>query len=493
MKQTCILVLGMHRSGTSALTGLLSLLDVYLGSELMKANFANEKGYFENNILYRINEKLLAQINSSWEDVFYNEEKLEHIKEIEELTLALHSEFEYANIFAIKDPRLAFLFPVYKKVLEDLNIDIKIILPYRNPIEVANSLKKRNDMSLEKGMLLWAYHFLLAEKFSREYDRVFVSFDELMSDTSKVVEEISSKLSLDLESKYQQNQKEIDQFLEPSLKHHNISIDNLSDNTPKIVKDILNLKDKFNDTNLCKEFDTLRYELFSYQKLFYNTCIVSSLDEGQRVKQNLQTKEQELVQKNDECLILNDKLEKLNTEHRTLNAEHSKLKQNLQTKEQELVQKNDECLILNDKLEKLNTEHRTLNAEHSKLKQNLQTKEQELVQKNDECSMLNEKLKTKEQELSQTKQNLQNKEQEIVQKNDECSMLNEKLKTKEQELSQTKQNLQTKEQELSQTKQNLQTKEQELENIKTELANIYISKSWKLTRPLRRFMRIIKK
>ncbi|WP_066184153.1 hypothetical protein, partial [Aliarcobacter thereius] len=71
---------------------------------------------------------------------------------------------------------------------------------------------------------------------------------------------------------------------------------------------------------------------------------------------------------------------------------------------------------------------------------------------------------------------------------------------KEQELNQTKQSLQSKEQELNQTKQSLQSKEQELnqtkqelENIKTELANIYISRSWKLTRPLRRFMRIIKK
>ena len=88
-------------------------------------------------------------------------------------------------------------------------------------------------------------------------------------------------------------------------------------------------------------------------------------------------------------------------------------------------------------------------------------------------------LDTKEQELSQTKQNLQSKEQELNQ-------TKQNLQTKEQELNQTKQNLQSKEQELNQTKQ-------ELENIKTELANIYISRSWKLTRPLRRFMRIIKK
>ena len=75
MKQTCILVPGMHRSGTSALTGTLYLLDVYLGKDLMPGNFANKKGYFENNTLFKINENLLSQINSSWDDVFFDETK----------------------------------------------------------------------------------------------------------------------------------------------------------------------------------------------------------------------------------------------------------------------------------------------------------------------------------------------------------------------------------------------------------------------------------
>ena len=322
MKQTCILVLGMHRSGTSALTGLLSLLDVYLGSELMKATFANEKGYFENTILYRINEKLLAQMNSSWDDVFYNEEKLDCIKEINELKKAIKLEFEYAGTFAIKDPRLAFLFPLYKKVLDELDIDIKIILPYRNPIEVANSLNRRDGMPLEKGMLLWAYHFLLTEKFSRGYNRAFVSFDELIANTSKIVDTLSTKLEINFSDKYNQNKKDIKEFLEPNLKHHGISMDNLSYNIPYIAKKILALKDQFNDTILLKEFDILRKELFSYQKLFYNASIVTSLDDGQRAKQNLQTKEQELNQ----------------------------TKQNLQTKEQNIQDKSLDMAIIKQRL-----------------------------------------------------------------------------------------------------------------------------------------------
>ncbi|RUM66640.1 MAG: hypothetical protein DSZ03_00890, partial [Sulfurimonas sp.] len=217
MTQTCILVLGMHRSGTSALTGVLNLLDVYLGTTLMKANFANEKGYFENDKLFKVNEALLSQCDSSWDDVFYNEEKLQHVEEMDTLKAIIKQEFEFSNIFAIKDPRLALLFPIYKKVLEELNVSIRIILPYRNPVEVASSLNKRDGISMEKGMLLWAFYFLLAEKYSREYDRVFIDFNALIQYPQKSIATISQRLNLDLSTKYAQNREKIEEFLEPNL------------------------------------------------------------------------------------------------------------------------------------------------------------------------------------------------------------------------------------------------------------------------------------
>jgi hypothetical protein len=297
IKQTCILIPGMHRSGTSALTGTLGLLDVYLGKDLMPGNVANKKGYFENNFLFKINESLLSQINSSWDDVFFDESKPERIKELDELKTTFINEFQYAKVFAVKDPRLVYLFPLYEKILQELKIKIKIILPYRNPVEVANSLNRRDNMPMEKGMLLWVYNFLLAEKLTRDYDRIFVNFDELITNTAEVISQISSKLSIPLGEKYKQNQRQIDEFLEPGLKHHNLSIENLSESTPDIIKNILSLCQQFNDADnadLTTKFDALREELFSFKKLFYNESIVTSLAEGEAARQTLQTKEQEL-------------------------------------------------------------------------------------------------------------------------------------------------------------------------------------------------------
>jgi cell division protein FtsB len=56
-----------------------------------------------------------------------------------------------------------------------------------------------------------------------------------------------------------------------------------------------------------------------------------------------------------------------------------------------------------------------------------------------------------------------------------------------------KQELEEKEQQIQNQKQELETKEQSIKNLNDELISIYMSKSWKITRPLRSLIRKIKK
>ena len=362
MKQTCIFVLGMHRSGTSALTGILSMLDIYL-AKTTKGDNSNEKGYFENTKIQELNDDVFLSINSSWDDDFFNIKKLDEFNNnIDRFKVIIEEDFKYSSIFAIKDPRICFLFPIWEKVLKDMDIDIKVILPYRNPIEVANSLNKRNDMPLEKSILLWAYHFLLAEKFSRGYDRVFINFDDLISNPSIAVESISEKLKLNLNEIYSENKNKINDFLEPSLKHHNISINNLSCNVPKVVQDILKLKNYFNNTNLAIEFDFIRNEVFSYQSIFYNTSIVSSLDYGLIAQEKLYIKEIEVkaIQES-----LDNTLKELNKIQKKLLEKEYKLDEVqylLLVKEQKLAEEKNHLLEKNQELEK--TKNILINKEH---------------------------------------------------------------------------------------------------------------------------------
>ena len=394
-KQTCILVLGMHRSGTSALTGVLEMLGVYL-SGTTKGDKNNEKGYFENGKVQRLNDRIFSQLDSGWDDEFFSLSKLESLPHItNELKIIISEDFEYSKLFAIKDPRVCLLFPLWGKALKELDVDVKIILPYRNPVEVATSLHKRNGMSVEKGMLLWAYHFLLAEKFSREYERVFVSFDDLMSDTEKVINEISSKLTLDFKDKYAKHRNEISGFLEPGLKHHNISIENLSANVPNIIKDILSLRSGFNNENLSEKFDALRNQLFGYQKLFYHDDIVMLVSAGELAKSDLQKKEVELSHK--------------------------------------------------------------------------------------------------EQLLHENEKKLRKTSESISKMDDDLRRVKKNYKQKAAALNMARKSIQENQSELSAAKYEIHMKEIEVDRLQTELANIYMSKSWKFTRLLRVFVRTMRK
>src|SRR5512146_569597 len=66
---TAILVLGMHRSGTSAVARVLNLCGASLGGELLPAKEDNERGFWENRAILALHERFLAEVGSSWHDL----------------------------------------------------------------------------------------------------------------------------------------------------------------------------------------------------------------------------------------------------------------------------------------------------------------------------------------------------------------------------------------------------------------------------------------
>ena len=66
-KKKAIIILGMHRSGTSAVTRICNLLGADLGSKLLKAiKGNNDKGFFEHRDVVDVNDKILYEMDSSW-------------------------------------------------------------------------------------------------------------------------------------------------------------------------------------------------------------------------------------------------------------------------------------------------------------------------------------------------------------------------------------------------------------------------------------------
>ena len=223
--QECIIILGMHRSGTSALTGVLGLLGIGLGLNLMKPTGENPKGYFENQGLNEINESILCRLDSSWHDLFPLQKdwwKQEGISAFREKALKLiQMEFAGVDTFCIKDPRMCVLFPFWNSIFEELHTKLSYILPVRNPTEVADSLKRRHGLSIQKGILLWMNHMLNAEFYSRSGSRSFVFFEELLKNPEKTINRISKALGINFPKTWHEAKNDIEEFLEPSLKHYN--------------------------------------------------------------------------------------------------------------------------------------------------------------------------------------------------------------------------------------------------------------------------------
>lgn len=249
----CIFILGMHRSGTSALSGMLNILGVYQGRHLIPPSSANPKGYFENQNILHFNEKILSGLGSSWDDMFFNDKNLNVDKYTEALKTLITEEFGHVNRFSIKDPRICLLFPIYEKALTELDIRICPMIIYRNPVETAISLQKRDGFSLEKGLILWMEHFLLSENYTRPYPRLFIPFDQMLKDHRALIDTIQDTWRLDLETDTNK-QKALQTFLQLDLKHINLSSDSFSQKLPDFLKQLVQILsfpqgiDDLNDT-----------------------------------------------------------------------------------------------------------------------------------------------------------------------------------------------------------------------------------------------------
>ncbi|MEJ2124706.1 MAG: sulfotransferase family protein, partial [Alphaproteobacteria bacterium] len=179
-ERTCILVLGMHRSGTSALTRTLSLLGAQLPRHIVQPASDNEKGFWEPAKLPQLHDQLLANVGSSWHDcraIRQSDLPPAQLTEWKQRTRKLlDEEFGDADLFVVKDPRICRFAPLFMETLDEMDVAIRVVIPFRNPLEVADSLARRNDFSQEKSLLLWLRHVLDAEIATRQLPRAFLSY-----------------------------------------------------------------------------------------------------------------------------------------------------------------------------------------------------------------------------------------------------------------------------------------------------------------------------
>lgn len=250
-RQKVVCILGMHRSGTSMTTRILNLMGVFLGeSEKMVPpnKNDNEEGFWEHAEIVNIHEAILKELNSSWESTVPLPDKwweLPNIKKYKsELIQVIKEEFINCSIWGFKDPRTCIMLPLWEQIFKGLNIEPLFVIPIRNPIDIANSLIKRDGCSLNQGIRLWYYYMINIIDGTQGYKRIFIPYDDMIENIDLNLIKLIDFLSISVS---EEDKNRIKGSLKPNLRHSKTNENKLQLLASKQVVELYNICTKFID------------------------------------------------------------------------------------------------------------------------------------------------------------------------------------------------------------------------------------------------------
>lgn len=228
-----IVVIGMHRSGTSAVARGLAALGVYLGDNFLDAQPENPTGYWEDRGIVDLNERLLRTLGPNWDDAApidatrFSGWRMWRLRR--ETSRYLRRSFTSQALWGFKDPRTIRVLPFWLRVLRELAVEDVYLLVIRNPASVAASLHARQGMSSEAAQRLWLSYVvpfldrLVAKRL------VVVDYDLLMAEPRGQLQRIAR--ALDLAAPDAQVDSFVNDFLDVKLRHTVFSTDEIDANT----------------------------------------------------------------------------------------------------------------------------------------------------------------------------------------------------------------------------------------------------------------------
>ena len=288
-----IVVLGMHRSGTSAISAGMQVLGVEFGDRLLPpVKGDNDKGYWEDIDLCALNVKCLNAIDQDWNSLSaITANDIAVLKKqgyfLNAVNLLRQKVRMNAPIFGFKDPRVAKLFPFWKQAFDRCKLDVNYVLVIRNPLSVVKSLIKRNDMFAEQCYFLWVTHIITSMVANSYNSCVVVDYDRMMQSPDNELNRIATAFDLKIDQAALITYKT--EFLDNELRHTIYELDDLflDDTCPPIVTEIYKLllqiasdKSKFGDIELCSDIERWKNE---FERLKCPLILVDTLIEQKKV------------------------------------------------------------------------------------------------------------------------------------------------------------------------------------------------------------------
>lgn len=467
-ERLCYLVLGMHRSGTSAVTRILNMMGAELPKNLLDANPTNVMGHWEPARLIALHDELLNEIGSKWDD--FREIGIESIhariinKYKKSIKKIIKEEYLVGNCIVLKDPRVCRFVPLYLSVLSSMGYKVCVVQVFRNPLEVAASLHKRDGLRERISLLLWLRHVLDAERSTREVERVTVSYEGLIENWRETLSGITKDFSLETPGGTEQLTKNVERFLSEKHRHHQANKDELEPNRDvpiwltRTYEAMCAMEAGGDQSEIHRAFDDVRNELNQYERI-YDANYREELDflsERFEAKTNEDTSSQITMSSNDVVSSLDSVFEELNVSETIAIREMLSLQEDL-------------LKVANLK---------------EKLEGEIKFKENSFKEK--ENFYLSE-IEFRDSEISKSRRGIIEKEDEyteIVEKKDaELEKVQELRKVENSSYADRVVELESK---LSDLTVNLNSAQHSVSYLEKHLSNIYLSRSWRITAPFRR-------
>jgi hypothetical protein len=235
-----VVVTGSGRSGTSTIAGTLKLLGLSIPQPEVKADATNPRGFFEPRWVVNFHKRILLSAGVATLDGRPNApEKTQAVGAQPGVRRELHEWLEQAvePQFVVKDPRTFWLNDLWRETAESVGVQMSLITMLRHPTEVVGSRDAyytKNQTaaqrkSRETGLLAgWVNVCLVNERASRGERRVFVHYENLLTDWRREMLRVSSVLDLELNADLTSSEPHpVDDFIDVSLHRVRLTWDDL--------------------------------------------------------------------------------------------------------------------------------------------------------------------------------------------------------------------------------------------------------------------------
>ena len=204
-RRTLVLVAGSGRSGTSLFSGLLQRLGFFVPGPEVPADATNPRGFAESQWVVDFHTKLLRAAGVQVSDARPKAWGLTAHAALDaelrqELRTWLEAGFERSGAIIVKDPRLAWFLPLWRRCATDLGVEPRCVTMLRHPAAVIDSKNRwygpsQGDLAR---VAAWINFTLLTERATRDLPRVFVHYDDLLDDWPKAIARVGEQLDLDV-------------------------------------------------------------------------------------------------------------------------------------------------------------------------------------------------------------------------------------------------------------------------------------------------------